>query len=235
MKTFVKRKFAPARVPGLHLVDVDITGELGEAPVSAVVASMGGSEDSASAEAVALAERLATWMGYGSRAELKSFLPELVQLSHGDAEQETRKCLAASDWFMRRFAPDMLRRIGEIEYAAVLEDLPEVWSPASVDRAISVCSSMTYLVEGAAERVFHLAVDAFELLADDPFVIGSAMTTGIRTYRGAFGRRLADAVVAAAVAVYGDDPNGGDDLAAAVPDGFDSIDWEGLLSVMVAA
>jgi hypothetical protein len=235
VKVCVKTNFAPAPSDRLRLVDLDITGELGATPVSTVVASMGGSQRDAAGEAVALAERLATWMGGVSRDELRGFLPELVRLSHGDVEQESRKCLAAADWFMRSFAPEMLRRIGEIEYATILEGLPEVVGPAAIDRAVSVCSSMTYLVDGPAEQVFHLAVDALELLADDPFVVGVTASTGIRSLPGSFGRRLADAVVVAAVAIYGDDPSGDDDPAGGGPDVFASIDWEGLLQVMVAA
>jgi hypothetical protein len=168
-----------------------------------------------------------------SLVQLRAVLSELARIGDDD-NLDPLRCLSVADWFLRRFAPEMLRFFGEAEYAEVFEMLPEVIGAAAIDRAIRVCSSMTYLVEGETERVFQLVVGALEILDDDPRVNYRADRAASPSTARAFGRCFAQAMRAAARAMHGGGP---DDGVLAVVDATDDLPdgpFEELLELMVA-
>lgn len=95
-------------------------------------------------------------------------LDELVaQLNTEVAESPRmmRLALTAADRFTRRLVPAILRHLGHDDLAGAVENLPEVSGARGVNRAVSVFSSLTYLVEDDAAPIFYAAVEALEMPA----------------------------------------------------------------------
>lgn len=90
---------------------------------------------------------------------------ELYALKTLDRASAIECCTRVAGWFVREFAPFFLGRCGEDEFASALKHHSLVDEPSSLDRAAAICSSMTYLVDGALERAFHFAFEALGVLS----------------------------------------------------------------------
>ena len=95
-------------------------------------------------------------------------LDELLSQLNSDAldgPQVMRIGLLAADCFARRLVPALLRHLDHDDLAAAVENLPEVTGARGVNRAVSVFSSLTYLVRDDAAQVFFAALEALEMPA----------------------------------------------------------------------
>jgi len=90
---------------------------------------------------------------------------ELEALGTLDCVHAYECCIRTAGWFVRDFAPSFLRCCGEDEFASALSRHSRVDELSSLDRAAALCSSMTYLVDGALERAFHFAFGAIDMLS----------------------------------------------------------------------
>jgi hypothetical protein len=80
-----------------------------------------------------------------------------------DGAAELRVSLLAADCFVRRLVPALLRHLEHDDLAAAVENLAEVSGTRTVNRAVSVLSSLTYLVRADAVQVFLAAIEALEM------------------------------------------------------------------------
>ncbi len=92
-------------------------------------------------------------------------LDELLARLHRDGAESPKLALSAADCFARRLVPALLRHLGLDDLAAAVENLPEVTGARGLNRALSVFSSLTYLVGDDAAQVFYDAVEALEMPA----------------------------------------------------------------------
>jgi hypothetical protein len=96
--------------------------------------------------------------------ELDELLAQL-NIDTPDGAKVMRLALLAADCFARRLVPALLRHLEHNDLAAAVENLPEVSGARGVNRAVSVFSSLTYLVKDDAAQVFYAAVQALEMPA----------------------------------------------------------------------
>jgi hypothetical protein len=105
---------------------------------------------------------------------------------------------AAADVYARGLIPALLHRAGEHDLAQVLASAALLADAQSVERAIAILCSLTYLVDDELSNVLVPMIDAMELLVVAPF--GSEAASQVATNqisRKRFAQHLADTLHAA--------------------------------------
>jgi hypothetical protein len=124
-------------------------------------------------------------------------LDELLSRLDSDALDKAsamRLSLLAADCFARRLVPALLRHLEHDDLAAALENLPEISGTRGVNRALSVFSSLTYLVGDDAALVFFAAIEALEMPADVGKDELDRHSPAMRPLPMLFSRSLAEAI-----------------------------------------
>lgn len=105
---------------------------------------------------------------------------------------------AAADVYVRGLLPALLHRADEYDLACVLVSAALLSDTESVERAIALLSSLTYLVDDELSTVIVPLIEALELLVDVPFGSDAADRLKLsRHSRNCFAQRLSDTLRAA--------------------------------------
>ena len=142
---------------------------------------------------IALLERLGFAMDGSSRDLVMAAIPLIIERPSSEAASH-RRCLAAMDWFVHRFGPDLLRDLGHTWVAEELEQTPRTTDTQTLERAINTCSSVTYLVEDACTAIFRSGYRAGAVLAQ--------MMDNDAPRKRTFGKLLGSSIVSAATTIY---------------------------------